>query len=635
MNLKNENQLLLVIRYTLPILILFLSLCVTTFLYYENKSSFEEMKRSTEEKFISDKKELIKNQVENIYKYIISEQVDTENALKQSLIKRIHESHKTITNIYNQYKDTMSKEEIRILIKTAIKDIRFNSGRGYFFVYDKNAVNMIHSLLPKLEDKNLINYQDSKGTFVLKESLELLKNKNESYQEWYWRKSSDDMNDYRKIGFVKNIYELDWFIGSGEYFDDFEKDIQEKVLFQINKFKFGENGYLVVIDKTNRYLIHSNKELIGTESLRTLNKWNKEDILNKTKKIAKGGGGFITLNYTKPNSNEAVTKISYVKYIEDWDWIITTGFYKDDVLSLIKDQEKFLLDDYSSNLQKVFIFSLVITVGLLLITLYISSVIEKKFKSYKEDIEYHIQENQKQYELLAQKSKLAAMGEMMENIAHQWRQPLSLITTASSGIKLQKELNILTDEMLNDSIDNIGNSANHLSETIEDFRDFFKPNKEKAYFNLGESLYKTFKLLSSQIENREIEIVEDIKNVNVNSYERELLQVLLNVLNNAKDALSKIESEKYIFIKIYKDDKYAVIEIKDNAGGIKNDIIERVFEPYFTTKHKSQGTGLGLYMSQEIVTRHIGGILEVVNNTYEYKGFTFTGALFTIKLPLK
>ena len=635
MNLKNEKQLLLVIRYTLPILILFLSLCVTTFLYFENKSSFEEMKKNTEAKFISDKKELIKNQVENIYEYIISEQIDTEYALKQSLIKRIHETHKIIQNIYNQYKDTMSKEQIRVLIKAAIKDIRFNSGRGYFFVYDKSAVNVIHSLLPKLEGKNLINYQDSKGTFVLKESLELLKDKDESYQEWYWRKSVDDMNDYKKIGFVKNIYELDWFIGSGEYVSDFEEDIQQKVLIQINKFKFGKNGYFVVIDKNNKYLSHVNKDFIGKDVINKLNKWNKDNILNKTKNIARDGGGFITLNYTKPNSEEVVTKISYVKYIEGWDWIITTGFYRDDVLALIKEQERFLLDDYLENVQKVFIFSLVVTLLLLLITFYISSVIEKKFKSYKEDIEYHIKENQKQYELLAQKSKLAAMGEMMENIAHQWRQPLSLITTASSGIKLQKELDMLTDEMLFDSIDNIGNSANHLSETIEDFRDFFKPNKEKSYFNLGDSLYKTFKLLSSQIEKAEIEIVEDIKNVGINSYERELLQVLLNVVNNAKDALSKIEDEKYIFIKIYKTNSHAVIEIKDNAGGIKSDIIERVFEPYFTTKHKSQGTGLGLYMSQEIVTRHIEGTLEVANVSYEYKGFEFKGAMFTIKLPLK
>ncbi|QKJ22454.1 cache domain-containing protein [Poseidonibacter lekithochrous] len=635
MNLKNEKQLLLVIRYTLPIFILFLSICITTFLYYENKSSFEKMKKNTEEKFISDKKEIVKNQVENIYKYIISEQVDTENALRQSLIKRIHESHKNIQNIYNQYKNTMNKEELRVLIKTTIKDIRFNSGRGYFFVYDKNAITQIHSLLPALEGKNLIDYQDSKGTFVLRESLELLKNKDESYQEWYWRKSPEDMTDYRKIGFVKNIYELDWFIGSGEYLDDFEKDIQKKVLSQISKFKFGENGYLVVIDKNNTYLNHAKKELIGKNVINKLNKWNKTDIMNKTRELSKNGGGFITLNYSKPNTNIPVTKISFTKYVENWDWIITTGFYKEDVDVLIKEQEVILEEQYSQNLQKVFIFALFITSVLLLITYFISIIIEKKFKSYKDDIKHHIKENQKQYELLAQKSKLAAMGEMMENIAHQWRQPLSLITTAASGIKFQKELDILSDEMLNDSIDSIGHSANHLSETIEDFRDFFKPNKEKSFFKLGDCIYKTFKLLSSQIQNKEIEIIEEIDNIEIDSFERELLQVLLNIINNAKDALSKIEEEKYIFIKIYKTEEDAVIEIKDNAGGIKENIIERIFEPYFTTKHKSQGTGLGLYMSEEIVSRHMEGSLEVENSEYEYKGNSFRGALFTIKLPLK
>jgi signal transduction histidine kinase len=267
---------------------------------------------------------------------------------------------------------------------------------------------------------------------------------------------------------------------------------------------------------------------------------------------------------------------------------------------------------------------------------YISHLIELKFKKYKESIQSHIEENKKQYELLSQKSKLSAMGEMIQNIAHQWRQPLSLITTHASAIKLKKEMNDLDDDFLYDSLDNIGYTANHLSETIEDFRDFFRPDKEKFSFSLELIINKAFKLLSSQIKGSNINIIENIEDITIKNYERELLQVLLNIIKNAIDALKNKDKEmkKYIFIDIYKNDENVIIEIKDNANGIKEEILTRIFEPYFTTKHKSQGTGIGLYMSQEIITRHMKGSLEVSNSSYTYEKTKHIGAVFKITLPL-
>jgi len=635
MNFKNEKQLLFVIRYALPIFILFLSAVITTFLYFENNSSLEKIKKITQEKFISDRKQQIKEQVDNVYDYIVSEQEDTENALKNSLIGRVHEVHKIITNIHEKYKDTHTKEQLSAIIKAAIKDIRFNNNRGYFFVYDKKAVNIIHALLPRLEGKDLSNYKDSKGTYVLRESLDLLKDNDESYQEWYWRKAKDDLTQYKKIGFVKNIYEFDWFIGTGEYVEDFAQDIQQKVISQIEKFKFGKHGYIFILDKDDRYLSHIDKEILGKTVFEIDAAKNIKEVNADMKLKAFNGGGFISYihNYN-PYTKKEAEKIAYVKVIPQWNWIIGTGFYKDDVQSLITQQEEVLTKRYNQNIQSVFIISIIVTLVLLVISFYISSIIEDKFKKYKNSIQGHMDENKKQYELLAQKSKLAAMGEMIENIAHQWRQPLSLITTASSGIKLQKELDNLKDEFLEESVDSIINSANHLSHTIEDFRDFFKPDKEKTFFELKGSIEKSFKLLASQIKNRDIEVIENIDDIKIQGYERELLQVLLNIFNNAKDALEVIDYDRFIFIDIYKDEDFAYIEIKDNAGGIKEEIIERIFEPYFTTKHKSQGTGLGLYMSQEIIVRHMNGTLEVKNDNFEYNQKEYTGAVFSIKIPL-
>jgi len=245
------------------------------------------------------------------------------------------------------------------------------------------------------------------------------------------------------------------------------------------------------------------------------------------------------------------------------------------------------------------------------------------------------EEKDKKDKLLYHKSKMAAMGEMIENIAHQWRQPLSTISTSASGIKMQKQFDILTDENLINFIDVIVDSSKHLSETIDDFRNFFKKTKDKEKFSIKNALEKALSLSSSKLTDKNIKIIKNIDNIKITSLQNELIHVILNLLNNASDALEKYDlTNKYIFIDCYKKNSFLNIEIKDNAKGIQDEIIDRIFEPYFTTKHQSHGTGIGLYMSQEIVHKHLNGIIEVKNTNYEYKNQIFSGANFIVRLPL-
>ena len=224
------------------------------------------------------------------------------------------------------------------------------------------------------------------------------------------------------------------------------------------------------------------------------------------------------------------------------------------------------------------------------------------------------------------------MGEMLGNIAHQWRQPLSAISTAATGIKLQKEMNCLSDEDFNYAMNIINNSAQNLSSTIDDFKGFFDPNNDKKkYFLLSGMIDKVFNIIGQQFITQDIEIIKNIEDITILSLENELIQVLLNILNNAKDALLKLKDKKrLLFINAYTKDNFVIIEIKDNAEGIKEEIIGRIFEPYFTTKHQSQGTGMGLYMSQNIVKNYLNGTLDVYNEDYKYKGLAYTGAKFII-----
>ena len=228
---------------------------------------------------------------------------------------------------------------------------------------------------------------------------------------------------------------------------------------------------------------------------------------------------------------------------------------------------------------------------------------------------------------------MISMGQMIENIAHQWRQPLSLITTGVSGIKLKKQLNDLDDDFFFNTLDSILNTSKYLSNTIDDFRYFFKPQKEKENFYLEKCCKKTIDLMNPNFLNKDIKITYAIENIEVYGYETELIQVLINILNNSKDALELLnEDEKLIFINIFRKNDEAIIEIKDNAGGIPENILDKIFEPYFTTKHQTQGTGIGLFMCKEIINKHMNGEINILNEDFEYKNKMYKGTLTQITL---
>ena len=247
-----------------------------------------------------------------------------------------------------------------------------------------------------------------------------------------------------------------------------------------------------------------------------------------------------------------------------------------------------------------------------------------------------ITNQKKQAEQLLKSEKMAALEEMIGNIAHQWRQPLSVISTASSGIQLQKEHNMLTDERLNEFCEAINTNALYLSKTIDDFRDFIKGDRNKSLFILKDTVNSFLNLTEGSNKHDNINIVLDLKDdIIIKGYSSELIQCFINIFNNAKDILKEKEIvDKYFFINAVLKDNNAVITFKDNAGGIPEDILAKIFEPYFTTKHQSQGTGLGLHTTYKIIIDGMDGTIEVNNVTYEYEGKDYIGAELKISLPL-
>ncbi|PLY10722.1 MAG: hypothetical protein C0626_03540 [Arcobacter sp.] len=240
------------------------------------------------------------------------------------------------------------------------------------------------------------------------------------------------------------------------------------------------------------------------------------------------------------------------------------------------------------------------------------------------------QENIEQKRYIFEQEKMVQMGEMIENIAHQWRQPLSAISSNISSTIIQKELNLLDDEELIKNLNKILNHTKFLSDTINTFRNYINENNETKEIVFQDRLNIVIDILSTTLKDNHITLINEIdysKPINKWLTIGDLSQVVLNIFNNAKDILiEKNIRTPWIKIecKIIKGD--IVTTIEDNGGGIDEDIISKIFEPYFTTKHKSQGTGIGLYMSHNIITNKLNGNLYVKN--------TEQGAKFFIEIPL-
>jgi PAS domain S-box-containing protein len=261
--------------------------------------------------------------------------------------------------------------------------------------------------------------------------------------------------------------------------------------------------------------------------------------------------------------------------------------------------------------------------------------LEEELQQMNNDLELRIQEevekNRRQEFQLLEQSKNASMGEMIGNIAHQWRQPLSAITSTASALKLSDQLSMIEENEITEKMDSVIEKARYLSETIDTFRNFLKENNNAfGEFNLEDMLTKSLNIVGTAMKDSHIKLITDeIDQTNKTPFignESELSQVIINILNNAKDILKeKKVKEPWVKIELNKCAEESCFTIEDNGGGIPDDVMPRIFDPYFTTKHQSQGTGLGLHMSYRIITESFKGKLSVEN--------TENGAKFFISLP--
>lgn len=241
--------------------------------------------------------------------------------------------------------------------------------------------------------------------------------------------------------------------------------------------------------------------------------------------------------------------------------------------------------------------------------------LEELNKNLEAKVHEEVENSRLKDRMLFQQAKLTALGEMLNNIAHQWRQPLNTISVVISKIYLDSKREKLTPQMLEDEICKLRELIQNMSSTIDDFKDFFKPDTEKIRFSLRKSMEECIKITDGGIANKNIAFQVDCPHdIEINGFKKELSHVLLVLINNAKDAIIQREIQNgTISLKAYEQEHYIIIEVSDNGGGVDEAHVASIFDPFFTTKEAMGGSGTGLYISKQIVEQSMQGSISAVN----------------------
>ena len=427
-----------------------------------------------------------------------------------------------------------------------------------------------------------------------------------------------------------------------------EEELKENILKYTETLRYGKHGYIWIHD--TKYYLRAHpfrKDSINTYDIDlkdAIGSFITKEFIEKTIKNPKGI--FIEYFWQKPEESKFSKKLGFFRLYEKYNWVIGSGLYVDDIQESILENKKLLEEKIDKYVRLIILISFFIILIIGLLSFFMSKKITEVFQTYQENVrkkeilledinknlelkvQVAIDEVQKKDRAMLHQSRLARMGIMLSMIAHQWRQPLSEVSGILMELETASKFNKVSDEMIKETVNESNKLIQFMSYTIDDFRNFFKPDKQKVNFYIEDSCYEAISLITASIKNYNITLNKKIIcNCEIYGYKREFAQVLLNLMSNAKDALIQKEIENpRIDLEVDYIDGYSIVTVKDNAGGIEKEYLDLIFEPYFTTKSSLKGTGLGLYMSKMIIEKNMGGELSVEN--------TDEGAIFKVKIKV-
>jgi len=530
---------------------------------------------------IEREKTVIKSIVENLINDIVYE----ENSKLIEIQKRV--KNQTIVafdliNIILAKNKTINKKTAIEEVKKSIKIISHNEDLKFFILEDSgNLIFNKENTLPI--GKNFMDLEDIDGKKFIQKTIQ-----NGGFVNYLWFVPKSNKIS-KKITYSIKIKELGITIGSGEFLDT-QYSLNKKIIDKINQEKFSSNDFIFIyeimsLSSSKNYsklvleknIVTTEKELIAIENI-LQNSDYKGDIFYKYD-----------------------NKLTYSAFLLDERTFISAGVDLNAIKKIIQRETEISHANLNTKITSLVLSILGISVVFFIFSYLMSKKIENMFKNYRLKIA-----NSQQ--LLIQRSKMASTGEMIGNIAHQWRQPLSQLSGIFLDVETAHSHKELDEKYLSIRVNQANDLLEYMSKTIDDFREFYTPNVEEKEFNILNSIQNALKIINSSLNFYDIEVHVDVKkSLHVKGLSTEFSQVILNLISNAKDiALQrKIEKPKIEIsaeIKIFK----IYLHVEDNCGGIDKENLEKIFEPYFTTKY-NYNTGIGLYMCKVIIENKMGG----------------------------
>ncbi len=670
---KDEIKILRTVKLA-PLFISILSLIVIAFIYKNNDRQYNAEVERIRANSILEETRLIKNEVLKVHHLIESEKAQSIKKIKTDLQERVREAHTIANAIYRNNQDK-NESEIKQLISDTLRDIRFNNGRGYFFVYQSDGLSVMHPILPHLQNTNLWDFQDVKGSYVIRNLSNIATSQGEGFLRWWWKKPSDTQSEYEKIGYSKYFAPFDWFIGTGDYVLDYEEELKAEILERISRVKYGKDGYIFVVNDKGVYLNHIEKDYIGKNRL-NLTDSNGFLITQEIIKAAKRGEDYLSyIGTVKPSTGLPAHKTSFIKGYKDWQWAIGSGTYLDDIENLIHSKKLELNKQNQQELLQALVIGATICLILLFISLAFANNIEMRFQRYKsnvtektaqlnelnlhledkvktrtkalaasnEELESALRRLKKTQAKLIASEKMASMVSLVTGVAHELNTPLGIMVTSIS--QLENEVDSVFEKIKSKRL-----SRRDLQRIEESYRlgvDLLNRNLEKSIQLINSfkslSIYSSAELpqefsLNSLLQslndsyqsilkehNTELHIVFEEK-VLLTSFKDVIIDVLTQLIENSlTHAFAGIASPE-ITLKVTRQDEQVSIDYLDNGLGLDKEGINKIFELFYTTKRNTNCTGLGMPIVYNQVTQKLLGSIE-------YNQQATQGVSFTIIIP--
>ena len=344
------------------------------------------------EKFQNAQRQKVSVETEKIIEYINLSRLFLEDKLNRQLYERTNEAYSTIHGLYNLHKDKHSTAEIKTMIKEALRPIRFNNGRGYYFIVSLKGVEELYPVNPKMEGVNLIELTDDMGNKVIQDELEIVTKFGEGFVTDYWHKPEDPNGMiHAKTSYVKIFEPLNWYVGCGEYLDDVQKDIQKEAITAIERVRFEYNGYAFAYTFEGDPIVSNNLQIPNNRNLWDTTDVNGVPIIQKMRSLVDNiEGGYLSYQWAKPNTDSVAPKIVYCKGIHDWEWIVGAGVYLDEIDNEIKEDRAHLHQQlYKKIFSAIFLVLIILTITSVIIRK-VTRILHRNFSNFSNSLENSI-----------------------------------------------------------------------------------------------------------------------------------------------------------------------------------------------------------------------------------------------------